>query len=105
MFVDDLLMIANNVNELETMIQTLNTYLNTHFAILNISKTRVMARRNTPNLIKWLKKNKLTNECSLKYLGLTITTNNSWTIHTTNKTKQMMKIFRHLKKRGVHWCP
>ena len=62
-----------------------------------------MARRNTDELKKWLRKNKLTTQDSLKYLGLTITLNNTWTKHTEHILKKIRNKHDSLKLRGLQW--
>ena len=88
MFVDDIILIAKNTKELREMMKILQEFLTSRYAIANESKTKIMARRNTDELKKWLRKNKLTTQDSLKYLGLTITLNNTWTKHTEEILKK-----------------
>ena len=100
MFVDDLLLIARSTKELEEHIQTLTKYLIKHFAIANPEKTEILARRNTPELRKYLIKHNLFFNKSIKYLGLTITITDSWNQHIDNKLDKMRKNFFALQKRA-----
>jgi len=103
MFVDDLLLIAKNTKELEEMMEILQTFLKSHYAIANEAKTKIMARRNTDKLKKWLRKNKLITQDTLKYLGLTITLNNTWTEHTNTTVEKIRNKHNSIKERGLQW--
>ena len=108
MYIDDLLLIAQTTEALNQMINELNKFLQSNFAIVNLQKTRIMARFNTTQMNKWFKNNPIeqatmSNSINLKYLGITINMNNNWDQHITNVIKKAKQRFYMLQKQGVQW--
>ena len=108
MYIDDLLLIAQTTEALNQMINELNKFLQSNFAIVNLQKTRIMARFNRTQMNKWFKNNPIgqstiSNSINLKYLGITISMNNNWDQHITNVIKKAKQRFYMLQKQGVQW--
>ena len=103
MFVDDLLLMAKSTEEIKILTNALTSFLNKNYAVINKKKTEIMANYISPELKKWLEENNYKNNSNIKYLGITININNSWTDYIEQIKQKINKKFHPLKRRGVFW--